>query len=120
MSAAVGLDPAKFSTSSARKCFETYTTANGMLADERNRRAGWVQGSRTVDDHYNKLVHNRGVFVLGGEAFTLREVGRLTQAVVTDHSAAVVAVATLGASHLPVSDPLSHAAPRQGPEEALD
>jgi hypothetical protein len=117
---AVGLDPAKFSTSSARKCFATFTTANGMLADERNRRAGWVQGSRTVDDHYNKLVHNRGVFALGGEAFTLREVGRLTQVVVTDHSAAVVVVAPRGDVHLPVSAPLSDAAPPQGPVEASE
>jgi hypothetical protein len=85
---ALGVDAAKFSTSSARKCFATHTTANGMEADERNRRAGWVQGSRTVDDHYNKLVHNRGVFALGGAAFTLREVSRLTQAVVSDSSSA--------------------------------
>ncbi|KAJ1382667.1 hypothetical protein B484DRAFT_411385 [Ochromonadaceae sp. CCMP2298] len=85
---ALGVDPALFSTSSARECFATHTTANGMLADERNRRAGWVPGSRTVNAYYNKLVHNRGVFALDGEAFTLREVGRLTQAVVTDSTPA--------------------------------
>jgi hypothetical protein len=81
---ALDLDPAKFSTSSARKCFTTHTTANGLGEDKRNRRAGWVKGSKTVDDHYNKLLKSRGVFALGGDAFTIHDVARLTQRTITD------------------------------------
>ncbi|KAJ1405073.1 hypothetical protein B484DRAFT_404565, partial [Ochromonadaceae sp. CCMP2298] len=110
----------------AAKVLRHATTANGMLADERNRRAGWVPGSRTVDAHYNKLVHNRGVFALGGEAFTLRDVGRLTQAVVTDSTPALgaaprpSAASRLAPAPLSVSQTVPDFPEGEGPSEAPD
>jgi hypothetical protein len=68
------LDPKRFSASSARKGYATTAAAHGVADSEAFSRGGWASGSKTVDNHYRRVVGGRGAFALSGDKFGLVEV----------------------------------------------
>ncbi|KAJ1419177.1 hypothetical protein B484DRAFT_400288, partial [Ochromonadaceae sp. CCMP2298] len=72
-------DPKAFATSSGRRCFSTHCVANEMPAEERNQRGGWAANSQVPMQNYTTMTVNRGIMALGGNAFGLEHVQRLSR-----------------------------------------
>jgi hypothetical protein len=74
---AFNLDPARFTTSSARR----FLAAGGGLEDqEMKHRAGWAADSTVPQEHYLRNFESRGAFAVDSDSLTMEQVQRrLTQ-----------------------------------------